>query len=203
MASSLLAGGAALLITGDAGATRTVGQILLVTSLVALGIFIVMYGVLAERKEKSLLFVLSLPVSTMQYMTAKVAAALIAFLIPWVVLTVTIVSLTLAADSVPNGGIPFSVAMMVFFLAGFCVLLALLLSTGSEAWAVVGILTTNFAVAVYLSTLRGLPGIAETLDGPVAVWNPTILTVLGIEVAVAVLSLGLAFLVHAKRKNFV
>ena len=49
----------------------------------------------------------------------------------------------------------------------------------------------------------GLPGIREYVDGPIAVWSPTILTILGVEAAVIVLSLGLAFFVQSRKKDFV
>ncbi len=96
----------------------------MLTSIVALGVFIAIYGILTERKEKTLLFVLSLPISTTQYTAAKVASSLIAFLIPWLVLTVTIVVLTLTLEASLDGRLPFTITMMFFFLANFCVLVA-------------------------------------------------------------------------------
>jgi len=48
-----------------------------------------------------------------------------------------------------------------------------------------------------------LPGIGEYVDGPVAVWSPTIFTILGIEAAVIMLSLGLTLLIQSRKKDFV
>jgi hypothetical protein len=201
--ASLFVGIASLVIAGINDMSGNIGFILLLTSIVALGVFIGIYGIMTERKEKSLLFVLSLPISTMQYTTAKVGAALLAFLIPWIVLTVTIVVLTIAFDPPLDGRLPFTVAMMLFFLANFCILIAVLLISGSEAWAVAGVVLTNVAVSVFMTTVTGLPGIAEYTDGPIAVWSPTILTILGVEAAVIALSLGLTFYVQSKKKDFV
>jgi ABC-type transport system involved in multi-copper enzyme maturation permease subunit len=203
IAGSLLAGFASLPISGAGSATRIIGLILFMTSIIALGIFIAMYGVLTERQNKSLLFVLSLPLSPMQYTVAKVAASLIAFLVPWVVLGATAVGVAVAFDPPPDGSIPLTVAMMFFFLANFCVLLALLLITRSEYWAIAGILLTNFGIAAYMNIVSQLPSIAEHNDGPVAVWSTTVLTIIAIEAAVAALSLGLTFYVQARRKDFV
>jgi hypothetical protein len=75
--------------------------------------------------------------------------------------------------------------------------------TESEAWAVAGILATNFAVAAYFNTVSELPEVAAAMDGPVAVWSSTILSILGVEAAVIVLSLGLAFFVQSRKKDFV
>jgi hypothetical protein len=102
-----------------------------------------------------------------------------------------------------DGRLPFTVAMMVFFLANFCVLVALLLISGSEAWAVAGIVLTNLSVSVFVTTVRRLPGIREYVEGPTAVWSPTILTIIGVELAVIVLSLGLTFFIQSRKKDFV
>jgi hypothetical protein len=92
---------------------------------------------------------------------------------------------------------------MFFFLANFCVLIAVLLISGTEVWAVAGIVFTNFLVSVYLTTIQQLPGIREYVEGPIAVWSPTILTILGVETAVIVLCLGLTFFVQSRKKDFV
>lgn len=176
--------------------------ILLLTSVVALGIFIGIYGIMNERKEKSLLFVLSLPISTRQYTLAKVAAALIAFLIPWSILTAAMVGLTLWFDPPPDGSLPTAITMMLFFLANFCVLITLALIAHSEFWAVVAVFATNISVSFYMTTVPGLPGIREHAAGPTPVWNPTVVTVLGAEALVIVLSLAALFFVQFRKKDF-
>ena len=203
IAGSLALGIASLAVARIRFMPGDIGLILFMTSIIALGVFLAMYGIMTERKEKSLLFVLSLPVSSMQYTTAKIAASLIAFLIPWIVLTATILWLSVAFDPPPDGSIPFTFVMMVFFLANFCALIALLLISGSESWAIAGILLTNFAVVVFMNTVRDLPGIGEHIDGPIQVWSATIFRILAVETAVIVLSLALAFYVQSRKKDFV
>lgn len=198
---TLLVGLVSILATGADGAVGTIGQILFVTCIVVLGVFLAIHGLLTERQSRSLLFALSLPISPMQYAAAKVAACLIAFGIPWVVLTATIVGLTIAFDPPADGALPFATATMGFFLANFCILIAIGLITGSELWSVAGIIGTNTSVPVFLGIV--LPAIAVDIGGPVAVWSPAILTTLAIEVAVIALSLSLAFYVQSRKKDFV
>jgi ABC-2 type transport system permease protein len=200
MVCATAAGFASLFISGI---HETIGVILLLTTVVALGVFLAMFGILVEQKEKTLWFVLSLPVSPMQYTIAKITAALIAFIIPWLLLLVTIVAINVAMDPPPDGNLPFTVAMMTLFLANFCVLVALLLVTGSESWAIAGILVTNLSVPVFVDVVRRMPGIGEYVDGPVAVWSPTILAILGIQAAVIALSLGAAFYLQSRKKDFI
>jgi len=200
IAGAVVAGIVAILVSPF---NSIVGPILFMTSIIAVGIFIVIYGILKEHQDKSVLFVLSLPISAMQYTTAKVLSALIAFLIPSIVLTVLVVVLTAASESAPDGNIPFTVVMMAFFLGNFCILIAVVVITNSERWAVAGILGTNLSVSLFVIPVRGMPGIGEFIEGPIAVWSPAILTILGIEAVVIVLSLVFAFLVQSRKRDFV
>lgn len=179
-----------------------VGILLFMTTMIAFGIFLAMYGILKERQDKTQLFVLSLPVSAAQYSNAKVWAALVAFLVPWSALTAGVVALT-ALSGEPEGGMPFFVVMMTFFLVNFCLLLALVVISKSELVAIAGILITNVSVTLFLVQVGRLPGVAEHRQGAVAVWSPTILAVLGVELAVILLSLALAFYLPSRKKDFV
>jgi len=202
MGAALGVGFASLFIPRIGDGPNNIMLILLLTSVVALGIFIGIYGIMNERKEKSLLFVLSLPISTMQYTIAKVGAALIAFLIPWAILTASIVVLTLTFDPPPDGMLPTSLTMMLFFVANFCVLITLALIAHTEFWSVAAIMATNISVSFYMTTVPGLPGIREHLNSPTPVWSPAILTVLGVEATVIVLSLAALFFFQSKKKDF-
>ena len=62
-----LAGLATLPLMGaGSGMIVTLGVIGFITNIIVTGVFIVMFGLFKERQEKSLLFVLSLPVSPVQ-----------------------------------------------------------------------------------------------------------------------------------------
>ena len=178
------------------------GILLFITTVVAFGVFIPMFGIFKERQDKSQLFVLSLPVSTSHYVIAKISAALIAFLVPWLVLTATVVVVTVVSGG-PLGGMPSFLAMMTFFLATFCMLTALIVMTTSEAWAIAGILITNVLVTIYFARIGNLPGIAAHTRDATATWSSTVLLVLAVEIALIVLSLVLAFSLASRRKDFV
>lgn len=206
IASALIAGVVSLVISrfseGDNVDTGlNIGIFLFMTTIIAFGIFIAMFGILKERQDKSQLFVLSLPVSPAQYSMAKVWAALIAFLVPWLVLTAGVVVATVLSGG-PNGGIPFFVLMMTFFLTNFCLLMAVVVITMSELWSIAGILITNVSVTPFLAKVGNLPGVAGRSQDALATWSPTILTVLGIEIALILLSLGLAFYLPSRKKDF-
>ena len=203
---TLIAGAASLVLArfddGDGISTGPdVGFLLLLTTVIVLGVALPML-VLKEHETRSDLFVLSLPVSAAQYAFAKVASALVAFLLPWAALTGGAVLLT-ALSPAPDGSLPFFVATMTFLLCNFCLLMALTVIIRSEPAAIAGILVTNFSVTIFMSRLGRLPGVAGRSNDAVATWSPEVLAVLAVEVALILLSLALAFYVPSRRRDAV
>ena len=197
---TVLVGLASIVLSGNAGAVGAGAQILLVTSVVVLGVFLAVHGVISERQTRSLLFALSLPISPTQYTVAKVVAGLVAFMIPWSILTAAIVGLTHAFNPAGAGALPFSVAVMGLLLTNFCILTAIGLISGSELWSVVGIIATNTSVPVFMTAM--VPRLTPAIDGAVAVWSGPIVVTLVAELVIAVLALASALIVQSRRTDF-
>src|SRR6516164_11025694 len=97
------------------------------TALIVLGAMIPNASILNERKGHNLAFLMSLPISMVEYTTAKVLAALAMFMIPWLVLVGAALTLILGRSDVPNGIIPIALILMTAPLVGFCVMIAVAL----------------------------------------------------------------------------
>ena len=206
IASTLIAGVASLVLLhfsdGDGVSTGpNIGFLVFLTTVIAFGVSLPML-VLKEHQTKSHLFVLSLPVSPGQYAGAKVAAALLAFLVPWTALTGGVVALTVLTKA-PDGGLPFFVALMTFLLGNFCLLMAIAVITLSDIATIAGILVTNISGTVVFFFLVKLPGVAGRSREQDAVWSAEILTFFAIELALILISLGLAFYVPSRKKDSV
>lgn len=192
---TLGAGMAALLLSGQDGTLGTVGEILFVTVLVVHSAFLALHSLFTERKSRSLLFVLSLPLSPRQYAQAKIGACLIAFLLPWALLLATIVGLTLGFAPEDAVRLPSVLVLMGLLLANFCLLLAIALVSDSELWGVAGIIATNTSIPVFSAAV--VPRIAA--DGS---WNLALTVALGVEAAVAVGALALALYLYTRKSDF-
>lgn len=186
-----LAGLATILLTG---VSQLVGMITYVTVVVVLGVFLGIVGITRERAEGSALFVLSLPVSTLQYTASKVIGALISFLMPWTVLLFTVLAFAWTG-SMPSDGVPFFVSLMMLLLTNFVVLVTVGVITTSERWVASAIILTNVSVPLFFS--RSSPD-----DMPVG-WAPGMVVGFAIEAAIVVLCLGLVFYTQSRRRDFV
>jgi ABC-type transport system involved in multi-copper enzyme maturation permease subunit len=199
---SLVAGSAALAIMPVSPVSAYVGGVSFICVLVILNIVLVMHNVVQEKKDKALLFALSLPVSTTQFIAAKVVATAIGFVGPWVVLT-TAAIVVIDASTVPNGILPFLITVLGYLLGYHFVLLGTALLSDSAGWHATVITVGNVSVNFLIPFLLGLPSVAHHRHGPTAVWSADIAAILGVEIAAGVAALCLAVYLCTRRRDFV
>lgn len=204
MSGAVVAGVLALALTGrGAGGEDSgldLGFLLYLTALITFGILVPMLGIFRERQDRSRLFVLSLPISPGGYAVAKLTAAWLTYLLPWLTLTLGVVVLT-AASGRPSGSLPFFVAVMGFLLGNFATLTAVVAASNSELWAVAGILVTNVAVTPFLVHLGRLPGVADGAGAATATWSPELRTLLGIEAVWILTAFAVALWLSTRRRD--
>lgn len=199
---TLLAGGAAIALMSRGGAAYFVGWIALLVILILLGVFTVMISVVQERKDNVLPFVLSLPVSTKQYVVAKLAANAAAFLVPWVVLTATALAV-IGVTPIPDGVMPFLLIILLWAVCYASLLLGVVLVTDSAVWTTVVIVVCNVAPTFFIPALYRLPSLDATNPAATAHWGTEVLVVLGAELALCVIAIGLGLFFHSRKRDFV
>ena len=180
-----------------------IGSLMWITIIIANGVMLAIYGVMNERKERSMLFVLSLPLSIADYVQAKMLGLALCFFIPWLAATVAAVVLVLAKADVPDGLVPYTVLLSVYMQANFMVLLCWTLHVNSEAWISASIVITNMGVSIYMFVVGAQPGLQKYIWSPTPVWNQTAWTVLVVELAVIALAFTLPFFLAARRRDFI
>jgi ABC-2 type transport system permease protein len=178
-----------------------VGAVTLICVLIVLNIYLVMYGVAQERRDKTLLFILSLPVSAMEYTVAKVMSTAIAFGVPWLFLTTATV-VTIIVSPIPDGVLPYWVTLLVYLLAYYCALLGIALVKDSAGWHAVAITIGNISVNFLIPILLSRPSVVAHADGPVAVWSTDLVVILVVELVIGLAVLGVGIYAHARRPDF-
>jgi ABC-type transport system involved in multi-copper enzyme maturation permease subunit len=202
VAASVLSGLAAIAIMPFGSVPAYVGGVSLICVIVILNIVLVMNAVVQERKDKILLFVLSLPVSTRQYVAAKMASNAIAFVGSWLVLTLAAV-VVIDASALPNGILPFLLAVLTYLLLYYCVLLAVGTVTDSSGWTATVITIGNISINFLIPLLLGLPSIAAHRTGATAVWTRDITTLIVVELAAGAAAVLAAFYLRSRTSDFV
>ncbi|RZA36086.1 MAG: hypothetical protein EOP92_07135 [Lysobacteraceae bacterium] len=197
------AGGFAGLLTAASGEIGfNIGFIVWLTAIIALGVMLALFGVQQERKEKSLLFILSLPLSPADHVRAKLLGLSACFLLPWACLSAGAVALILVMPGIPDGLLPFAVLLCVFLLMNFAIVLCAVLHINSEAGMGGVIILTNMSVSLFMTGIGRIPGVGAHMMAATPAWNATFWALLAAEAAVTLLALSLPLLTAARRRDF-
>lgn len=199
---ALAAGGGSLAIMPITPVASYVGGVAFVCVLVILNIVLVMNGVVQERKDKVQLFILSLPVSTTQYTTAKVIANVIAFTVPWAVLTAAALTM-IVVSAMPDGLLPFWTVLLAYLLGYYLVLLAVALATDSTGWHATIITVGNVSINLLIPLLLNLPSIGPQTRNAHAVWTADVVGMVAGALLVGAAALALAICLRARRADHV
>jgi ABC-2 type transport system permease protein len=175
--------------------------ILLCMVVVGVGAQLAVVTTVNERKEQTLAFIMSLPISWREYTAAKILANLIIFLIPWLLITAGAISV-LYLPGAGHGLVPFTAIMAVEMLVTTCLIVVLGITTESQAWATVGIVCSSLGINLLGYTYAHLRGISMYMWGSKVHWTPTAWTVLLAEALTVPLLLGLAFVVQSRKTDF-
>lgn len=195
--------GVVLMAAGSEGAFFF-GAVMLITALIASGMHVAIVTTVAERSEQTLPFVMTMPISPRDYTTAKIGGGLLIFLLPWTALAAGTLAM-LGGGSLGGAGrglVPLATLVLAELLAAYCLTLAVAVVSESLAWTVILQAVMNLGFQGYLYAVSRVPAIAATRSGPQAVWPPVVLWLLAAELAVVPLSLGVAFLLQERKRDF-
>jgi len=180
-----------------------IGLVLLLTVVIIIGALLVTTTVVNERKKNTLPFLMSLPITYMDYTKAKLIINLSAFLIPWLLLVVATIGVIFLTEHLPNGLIPYALIVLIELMVAFILVLATALLSESETWTIVVMTINNVGVSLFMFLIVSIQGIGEFMEGPVAVWNTTALTIIGVEIIVAILIILITFYLQSRKKDFI
>jgi hypothetical protein len=181
--------GIALVLVTQGAVMFYVGSVTLCCALILLLIFLVQFGVVAEKKERVHHFVLSLPITGQQYVAAKLLALSIAFFVPF--LLASGIALYMFGSHPPSRGfVPYATTILLYFPMYFAVFVSVALASTSEGAAMAPVLFFNIAINLFIPGLIRIPSVAATMGGTEVVWTPELLSISALELAVSVLSIA-------------
>ncbi len=183
------------------GSVASAGLSILACAFISLTFYLPLQTVLQERAQKTLPFILSLPVSPRDYVAAKVLANLLIFLVP---LLSTAAGIALVFGSNPmtaplEGPAP---AVLLGALLFFVCILAFAIISESTGWTVA--LTVSFMFLVFNVAGRLLiqfePAAAFLVQvrarGPAFFWT------IGAELLLAAAIIALTFWAHGRKRDY-
>lgn len=177
------------------------GALLLLVLLIVVGSYAIQSSIMAERKQQTQPFVMSLPVTPMDVFWGKLLANLAIYLVPFLLVTGGLLALILTTPR-PDGAATWTLVVAMFVLAIFCVSLCVAIAVDSEGWNTFAMLALMTLVGPFIYWVSRLDGIARHLQTDAIVWNGTVLGLLGAELATIAIAILVAGWVHARKASF-
>lgn len=176
------------------------GALLLVVLLVSTGFFAIGHLVVNERKENTLPFVMSLPVSPLDVFIAKLIAGLLIYLVPFVVVVATTILLVLAT-SLPDGLLMYAMLVYFFMLMSYCVALCAAIAVTSEGWNLFLQMALMTMLSPFMIWAGSLEAISANIRTERIAWSPAVAGVFGGEIVVTALALAVTCWYHTRKST--
>lgn len=166
------------------------GAIMFITMLVAMGNHQLSVTMINERKEQTLAFVMSLPVSPADYAMAKFLSNMVLFFIPWALLTL-ITALVILFTPLPDGLLAFTLLICLLIAVNHCICWSVTMATETEGSFLMVMIGLNCLLNPALYFLARSPGIGAHNLNPSFIWTSTAtLLLLGEILAIIFLLFG-------------
>jgi ABC-2 type transport system permease protein len=185
------------------GVARLLGSVWFFVSLCILGSMLPASAILNERKKQTLAFVMSLPVSPVQYAIAKALSTAAMFLVPWLTLLISAMVLIETRNVIPHGIIPMLLILAMLPLIVFCLISATVLVGESEGWLIAVSIVCNSSYWFVWYLLARTPSLAANWHAPAVVWNRAAFIVLSAEIGLIAFIVVVAFFFQSRKRNFI
>jgi hypothetical protein len=182
---------------------RVVGGIWLFVALCVLASMLPASVLVNERKRQTLAFIMSLPVSAVQYSIAKVASIWALFLVPWLTLLIAALVFIETRHIVADGAIPMLLTFALLPLIGFSVISSAALIGESEGWLIAASVVCNSSYWLGFILLSHIPGLAANLKSPTAVWNSEAVFTLLAELGSIALIVAVTLFFQSRKREFI
>lgn len=177
------------------------GSLLLIVVMVAGACFAISNSLLAERKEHTLPFVMSLPVSPLDFYLAKFIGNLVTFGVPFAVLSVGTLAVILFTP-LPNGLVVLALPIFGHILLAFCVSLGVAMTVESEGWNTFVMIASMLLINPLIMLLGQIPAIGETARTGTVVWSAPLLSILAAQLLASAAVILLSGWIHCRKKSF-
>jgi len=154
-----------------------------------------------ERKEQTLAFVMSLPVSPLDFTVAKLAGNLLTFAVPFVVLLAGTLGVVLLTP-LPDGLVVYALLIFAYLSFAFAVSLAVAMTVQSEGWATFAMIGSMVMINPYIMALSQIPEISTRVGADAVAWTTPAVAILGTLVALALALVGATAWLHGRKPAF-
>jgi hypothetical protein len=180
-----------------------IGFVLILTVAIGSGMHLLGELLLSEGSDQTRTFILSLPVSLLDYSVAKIAVVLTTFLIPWSTMFACSIVLTAVLPWGHAGVIPLVVVVFLELLAAYTLQLVTAVISESTGWTVCVMVACNVFLNLFLMRLLQLPEVQEMSKSDLLRFSPLMIQIMSIELGLIVAALAIALAMQTRKRDLV
>lgn len=177
------------------------GSTLLISMLVGLGNHQIFTNIVLERKEQTLPFIMSMPVTPLDYAIAKLIAGMSVFLMPWLLIVLSTIAV-FSFTSLPDGMIPVAIILCCFFLLSYCVVWSTGMIFEHEGMVIFVMVTFNCLISPAIYLLGRTGDISSHMGSSTAVWNSTSIGFVLGQILISLIAIFTALYLQTRKKTF-
>ena len=178
-----------------------IGSLMLLIVVVSAACFSISTSLVVERKEQTLAFVMSLPVSPLDFTVSKLIGNLLTFGVPYVVLLGGALALVMFTP-LPDGLFVYTLLIFAWLLFAYAVSLAVAMSVESEGWATFAMIGSMVMINPYIMGLAQLDAVRTYTSKDAIVWTTPTVAIMGTLTLLALAVIGLTTWHHARKPAF-
>jgi ABC-2 type transport system permease protein len=202
LAFYVLAGIVALCFLGMAKAWAFyIGSLTLIIVLISAACFSISTSLINERKEQTLAFAMSLPVSPADFIVSKLVGNLLTFAVPFAVMLAGTLGVVLYTP-LPDGLFVYSLLIFAWIEFGYAISLAVAMTVESEGWATFAMIGSMVLINPYMMALSQVPAISTRIEQDAIVWTLPAVAILATLSVLAVAVIAVTTWHHARKPAF-
>ncbi|VUD47534.1 hypothetical protein TDB9533_01046 [Thalassocella blandensis] len=184
------------------------GSILIITIMLGYYPYLITTCVTREHKDKNTVFVMSLPITTGQYLFSKILSCAILYGACWIILLSTVICVFYLGGHLPALMPSYYVVMFGLFIPAFLLTLLVAILAESEGWTIVSFIFSNILVTLLVNVLPNLPAVQQAfgmgnLNDQGILW-PSIFTYIALsEIIISVMLACALFIVVKTKRQFI
>jgi len=180
-----------------------IGFSLILSSVLGLGIHMMMHTVIFDKVKGTQIFIMSLPVTFRQHTTAKLLVNLVAFYIMWALLAFACLYIPFSQSLFPMGNLPMMAMVLFSILPAYSLMLSVCISSQSVGYTVIATISSVIGTSAYLWAVVYTEPIGNFVWGNEAVWNNTVYGIVIAQILLGIIIPLLTVLMKFKKKDFI
>ena len=202
LAAYVMGGIVALCLIGMAkGWSFYLGSLLLIVVLVAAACFSISTSLLAERKDQTLAFMMTLPITPLDFYLAKLLGNLVTFLVPFLIMSVGTIAV-IAFTPLPDGLVIFSMLVFGYVMLAYTVSLSVAMAVESEGWNTFAMIGSMVLINPFIMLLGQIPEISTHVKTEDIVWSAPAVAILLAQLVGSIAVLVGTGWVHCRKQAF-